>query len=147
MIRKIESTDFERINNLITQFSEESVRKNLMLELQQSIDSVVEGYVLEEEGKLKGYLILRKWGGVYNLDTLIVEKNFQGMGFGKQLVEYAKRRCIDQKMPQITTRTFFVKNVEFYKRRGFVEIGVLNGPFVPLDKKRIYLKWVSLNYE
>jgi len=58
------------------------------------------GYVFEDEGMIKGYVSLRvqdpceyvhrKNISILQLQTLSVDKQYQGQGIGQQLIEYAK---------------------------------------------------------
>jgi len=140
VIGRIIEKDRRIIEGLLSSFPEE-VRPNLVLELEQALGSVVEGYVFSRDDNVSGYMVLRLWGGVYHLDTLVVDNNQQGNGVGKSLVEFAKNRCIDRKIPQLNTCTFYPENIKFYEKVGFTVIGSLEGPFIPLNVKRTYLKW------
>ncbi len=140
MIRKVIEEDRRAIVGLLSSFPKE-VQPNLILELEQAWGSVVEGYIFSRADNVGGYMVLRLWGGVYHLDTLVVDNNQQGNGVGKSLVEFAKNRCIEMKIPQLNTCTFYQENIKFYEKVGFTVIGSLEGPFIPLDVKRTYLKW------
>jgi N-acetylglutamate synthase-like GNAT family acetyltransferase len=78
---------------------------------------------------------------------MAVNPRFRHEGIGSQLTDFVKQRCIEENLPQITTRTFFGENLEFFKKRGFVEIGVLKGPFVPVHLDRIYFVWKNPHYK
>jgi len=146
MIRKIKKQDKKEIIKLFKSFPSK-IQNNLELELKQAISNLVEGFILIKEKEIVGYIILRTWGGVYNIDTLVIKKGFRGFGLGEDLIHFSKKLCIKENIPAIITKTFLKEVLPFYKKQGFKEIGQLQGSFVPLDKKRIYLKWTNPQYQ
>lgn len=142
MIRKLNEKDENTIKDLLCYFPKET-QKNLHFELEQAIVNLVYGFVYVENNEIVGYIILRKFGGVYHIDTLVVNSSFQHKGIGKYLVEFAKEKCIKENIPQLNVCTFNKKNMLFYKKLGFVLMGKLKGPFIPLEKTRFYFKWLN----
>lgn len=73
-------------------------------------------YLAEQDGAIAGFMALDG----EELSCLYVAAEFQGMGIGKQLVDFAKSSS-----PRLELRTFQanVGAQRFYHREGFVEVG------------------------
>ena len=143
MIRRVEAGDRERILKLLKENFPEESYPFLVFELEEAIRGAVEGYVYEKGGIVLGYIVLRFFGGAYNIDTLVVDKDVRGKGYGSTLVSFAKEQCKSQNVRQVNVCTFFEDKIGFYKKQGFKEMGSLEGPFAPFEKKRTYLKWIN----
>jgi N-acetylglutamate synthase-like GNAT family acetyltransferase len=139
MIKQVEEK--ENIIELFGSFPKKVI-ENLKIELEQVISKFIYGFIYVHNGKIIGYIVLRKWGGVYWLDTLVVSSDFRNRGVGKLLVEFTKKKCIEENITQLNVCTFYEENHSFFEKLEFIKIGELEGPFMPLDKKRVYLKWV-----
>ncbi len=147
MIRQIEKFDKKAVKKLLNDNFPKEIQGNLNRELEDALSNLIQAFVYVEDKKVKGFMVVRPWGGVYHLDTLVVDFDSHGKGHGKSLVEFAKEKCIENNIPQLNTCTFEKDNTFFYKRLGFVHMGELNGPFLPLEKKRFYLKWINPNFK
>ena len=146
MLRKIKPDDEKSIKDLLSEFPQQ-IQENLNTELKQALNERVEGFVYVDDNQIAGYIVLRKWGGVYHLDTLVVKPALRGKGIGKALVQFSKEKCIEENIPQLNTCTFEPQNISFYQKLGFFYMGDLNGPFMPLEKKRSYFKWVNKDFK
>ncbi|MBK3509854.1 GNAT family N-acetyltransferase [Pseudomonas sp. MF6747] len=80
-------------------------------------------YVLDNAGKVQGFIILLKGEGALLLGNLAVAPDAQGLGFGRLLMDFAERRAIDAGYAAIYlyTHETMTENIALYTRRGYVQ--------------------------
>ncbi|WP_448652097.1 GNAT family N-acetyltransferase [Pseudomonas fluorescens] len=94
-----------------------------MLEDYQQLVEAGGVYVLDNAGKVQGFIILLEGEGALLLDNLAVAPDAQGLGFGRQLMDFAERHAIDAGYAAIYlyTHETMTENIALYTRRGYVE--------------------------
>lgn len=80
-------------------------------------------YVLDNAGKVQGFIILLKGEGALLLDNLAVAPDAQGLGFGRLLMDFAEQHAIDAGYAAIYlyTHETMTENIALYTRRGYVQ--------------------------
>ena len=80
-------------------------------------------HVLDNAGRVQGFIILKDAGTALLLDNLAVTPDAQGLGFGRQLMDFAERQAIDAGYAAIRlyTNAAMTENITLYSRRGYVE--------------------------
>lgn len=83
-------------------------------------------FVLEEDGIIKGECVVTDEGdGVLEIQNLAVAQEYQGKGYGKQLIEYVVNRYKNRfKVLQVGTGDSPL-TVPFYEHCGFVQHHVI----------------------
>lgn len=94
-----------------------------MLEDYQQLVEAGGVYVLDNAGKVQGFIILLEGEGALLLDNLAVAPDAQGSGFGRLLMDFAERHAIDAGYAAIYlyTHETMTENIALYTRRGYVE--------------------------
>ena len=90
-------------------------------------DPTREVYVAEDEGALKGFMILNMCGAfVGYIQTVCVDSNARGGGLGTRLVEFAERRIFAE-TPNVflCVSSFNPRARKLYERLGYKLIGEL----------------------
>ena len=90
-------------------------------------DPTREVYVAEDEGALKGFMILNMRGAfVGYIQTVCVDSNARGGGLGTRLVEFAERRIFAE-TPNVflCVSSFNPRARKLYERLGYELIGEL----------------------
>ena len=79
--------------------------------------------VLEITGTVEGYLISWPDTEAYFIDNIAVDPAHQGLGLGRQLIEYAVREAKRHNLSaiQLYTNSTMTENLEIYAHMGFVE--------------------------
>ena len=79
--------------------------------------------VLEMSGTVEGYLISWPKIDAYFVDNIAVDPAHQGLGLGRQLMEYAVREAKRHNLSAIRlcTNVTMTENLAIYARMGFVE--------------------------
>jgi ribosomal protein S18 acetylase RimI-like enzyme len=79
--------------------------------------------VLEISGTVEGYLISWPKMDAYFVDNIAVDPAHQGLGLGRQLMEYAVREAKRHNLSaiQLCTNVTMTENLAIYARMGFVE--------------------------
>jgi len=79
--------------------------------------------VLEITGTVEGYLISWPDMEAYFIDNIAVDPAHQGLGLGRQLIEYAVREAKRHNLSaiQLYTNSTMTENLEIYAHMGFVE--------------------------
>lgn len=147
-IRKVAKRDRTLINSILTHAFGKDSLKFLEIELDQTLrialKDIIEGYVLVKgKDEIVAYMVLRRWGGALNLDTLAIATEKRDSGYGAKMVGFAKKRCKKLGLMQINVITRYKNCTKFYEKLGFNKMGVLDGPYYPFSKKRFFLKWVN----
>lgn len=80
-------------------------------------------HVLDNAGRVQGFVILIERDNALLLDNLAVAPDAQGLGFGRQLMDFAERQAIDAGHAAIFlyTNEAMTENLTLYQRRGYVE--------------------------
>ena len=88
-------------------------------------------FVLEEDGIIKGECVVTDEGdGVLEIQNLAVAQEYQGKGYGKQLIEYVVNRYKNRfKVLQVGTGDSPL-TVPFYEHCGFVQHHVIKNYIV-----------------
>ena len=117
-------------------------REELTVAESQIESAEYEFFVCESEGKIVGFYALQLLGNNdAELEALFVEPEMIGRGFGRALIEHAKRRAIDLGIRQILIQGD--PNAEaFYEAAGAVrhgrrESGSIPGRFLPVFRIEI----------
>jgi len=79
--------------------------------------------VLEITGTVEGYLISWPKMEAYFIDNIAVDPGHQGLGLGRQLMEYAVREAERNGLSaiQLYTNSTMTENLAMYAHMGFVE--------------------------
>lgn len=80
-------------------------------------------FVLEHGGRVAGVVVLvRKEDGLL-LDNVAVRPEYQGRGYGRQLIAFAEAEARRQGLAELELYTHerMVENIEMYRRLGYVE--------------------------
>ncbi|MBR1565829.1 MAG: GNAT family N-acetyltransferase [Oscillospiraceae bacterium] len=88
-------------------------------------------FVLEEDGIIKGECVVTDEGaGVLEIQNLAVTQEYQGKGYGKQLIEYVVNRYKNRyKVLQVGTGDSPL-TVPFYEHCGFVQHHIIKNYIV-----------------
>lgn len=80
-------------------------------------------HVLDNAGRVQGFVILIEADNALLLDNLAVAPDAQGLGFGRQLMDFAERQAIGAGYAAIRlyTNEAMSENIALYRRRGYVE--------------------------
>ncbi|TSD77867.1 GNAT family N-acetyltransferase [Pseudomonas sp. KBS0710] len=80
-------------------------------------------HVLDHAGQVQGFVILRHTETALLLDNLAVAPQAQGLGFGRQLMDFAERQALDAGYSAIRlyTNEMMTENLALYSRRGYVQ--------------------------
>jgi ribosomal protein S18 acetylase RimI-like enzyme len=100
--------------------------------------------VLEMDGKVEGYLISWPKVEAYFIDNIAVDPAHQGLGLGRQLMEYAVREAKRHNLSavQLCTNVTMTENLAMYAHMGFVETHrVLESQFnIETGLPRVYMR-------
>jgi len=82
-------------------------------------------FVAEVEGTAAGYVALEREEPCLRIDQLFVSPEHEAEGVGRQLLEYAEGYAISEGALRLraVVDAEDVRSTEFYRRRGFVQIG------------------------
>ena len=91
-------------------------------------------WVIESEDKVAGGIILSFEAEYLSLANLSVHPDFQGQGFGRNLLDFAHEKAIEQgyKEMRLATHVLLVENISLYKHLGWREYD--------RDDMRVYMK-------
>lgn len=80
-------------------------------------------HVLENAGRVQGFIILLPTDSALLLDNLAVAPEAQGLGFGRWLMDFAEQQALDAGFAAIRlyTNEAMTENITLYTRRGYVE--------------------------
>jgi ribosomal protein S18 acetylase RimI-like enzyme len=80
-------------------------------------------HVLENAGRVQGFIILLDSPGALLLDNLAVAPEAQGLGLGRQLMDFAELQARRTSYTAIRfyTHVVMTENIALYTRRGYVE--------------------------
>lgn len=80
-------------------------------------------HVIEQDGEIRGLLVLLPEPNVMLLDNIAVSPPAQGRGFGKILMQWAEdqTRALGLKVIRLYTQDIMIENIALYKRLGYVE--------------------------
>lgn len=82
-------------------------------------------WVLEEDGEIRGLIVLETHAGTALLDNVAVKPAAQGKGHGRTLIAFAEREALRRGFSELRlyTNVLMVENIALYQRLGFAEIG------------------------
>jgi GNAT superfamily N-acetyltransferase len=84
-----------------------------------------QAWVLEDARGLAGVLVLEDGPDCFLLDNIAVRPDRQGLGFGRQLLDFAETEAVRCGWNAVTlyTNALMVQNIAIYAGRGYVETG------------------------
>jgi GNAT superfamily N-acetyltransferase len=84
-----------------------------------------QAWVLEDARGLAGVLVLEDGPDCFLLDNIAVRPDRQGLGFGRQLLDFAEAEAVRCGWNAVTlyTNALMVQNIAIYAGRGYVETG------------------------
>ena len=101
--------------------------------------------VLEMGGTVQGYLISWPKLDAYFIDNIAVDPTRQGLGLGRQLIEYAVGETKRHNLSaiQLYTNSAMTENLSMYARMGFIETHrVMETQFhIETGSLRVYMCW------
>jgi GNAT superfamily N-acetyltransferase len=101
--------------------------------------------VIEIAGTVGGYLISWSTLEAYFIDNVAVDPAHQGLGLGRQLIEYAVREAKRYNLPaiQLYTNSVMTENLAMYAHMGFIETHrVMETQFhAETGTLRVYMCW------
>ncbi len=139
-IRKLQKKDIKSIvgmmfefplaypSNYINSKKRGSIRWFLAYALRSKDKFDIGSFVLEMDHKVIGHIAYFKddrvfSGGVYEMRALIVDKKYQGKGYGKKLIEY-----LEEELKKIKARIIWLQTekeeADYYKKLGYKLIAV-----------------------
>ncbi|MDQ1642910.1 MAG: hypothetical protein QOJ90_2261 [Actinomycetota bacterium] len=89
------------------------------------------------DGQLAGGVSGWTWGGCGYVDALWVEEGHRGQGLGTRLMDAAEQTTRDRGGRRMVLSTHTFQAPEFYRRRGYVEHGRIDG--YPAGHAQLYL--------
>jgi ribosomal protein S18 acetylase RimI-like enzyme len=86
-------------------------------------------WVLEQEGKIVGLVVLEEQPGHLLLENVAVLPKEQGQGFGRRLIAFAEQEAARRGFPQLQlcTNERLTENIALYEHLGFTETGRICG--------------------
>lgn len=80
-------------------------------------------HVLDNVGRVQGFIILLNADNHLLLENLAVAPDAQGLGFGRQLMDFAEHKALAAGYATIRlyTHVAMTENITLYTRRGYVE--------------------------
>ena len=80
-------------------------------------------HVIEQNGEIRGLLVLVPEPDVMLLDNIAVSPHAQRRGFGKILMQFAEdqTRALGLKAIRLYTQDIMVENIALYQRLGYVQ--------------------------
>jgi ribosomal protein S18 acetylase RimI-like enzyme len=89
-------------------------------------------------GEIVGALVLKKFDGYILLDNVALLPEYQGRGFGKQLIAFAEHYSSENNYDEIRlyTNVKMVENIKFYHKLGYLEYSRREGD----GYERVYFK-------
>jgi len=117
-LRKAKPKDVVKIHELVNGFAKEGLL--LPVSLNSLYDRLRDFWVFETENGIVGCCALHiTWENLAEIRSLAVDKNYQGKGIGKKLVEVCLKEAKDLELERVFVLTY---QVEFFKKLGFREI-------------------------
>ncbi len=117
-IRKARIGDAKEIQSLINRFA----KRDLVLprSLNEIYENLRDFFVCETDGKIVGTAALHiLWEDLAELRSIVVLKEYQGMGIGKRLIKKALREAKALGVKQVFILTY---TPEYFKKLGFKEV-------------------------
>jgi ribosomal protein S18 acetylase RimI-like enzyme len=136
MIRKATNKDVKKMARIFREgYSEEPYNERWSEEitekrLKQDIKTE-EVFVLEEDNKIKGLLILKSylwWTGLRGfIHEIVVDKESRGKGYGKQLLEFAEQHFKKIGAKEVQLMTLPTSNAyKIYKKLNYKDEGLVS---------------------
>ncbi|MEW6068183.1 MAG: N-acetyltransferase [Nitrospirota bacterium] len=117
-IRKARISDLKQVHKLINDFAKNS--EMLPRALNELYETVRDFVVCEDNGNICGVCALHiMWEDLAEIRSLAVEKKYQKMGIGKNLVRHCLKEAKTLGIKKVFALTY---QLEFFKTLGFEEI-------------------------
>jgi ribosomal protein S18 acetylase RimI-like enzyme len=80
-------------------------------------------HVIEDDGTIRGLVVLIPEAAAMLLDNVAVDPRFKGQGFGRVLIEFAEEsaRAAGYTQIRLYTHVAMTENIALYGRIGYVE--------------------------
>ncbi len=80
-------------------------------------------HVIEQDGTVRGVLVLLPQADAMLLDNVAVSPSAQGLGLGRKMLEFAERAAVDAgyRALRLYTNEAMTENIELYRRIGYRE--------------------------
>lgn len=90
-------------------------------------------WIMERDGYAIGVAVLEEHSHHLLVYSIAVTLKEQGQGYGRALLDFADRRAIAIRVPEIRlyTNTRMEKNIALYRRHGYIETGIRSHPSRP----------------
>ncbi|MFC0186770.1 GNAT family N-acetyltransferase [Fictibacillus aquaticus] len=95
-------------------------------------------YLLDEESNVRGGILGEICWNWLEIHTLMVDEDLRKHGYGSKLLYEAEQIAREKKCDFIKVETLSFQALEFYKKHGYEEFGVLDN--VGRDYQHHYLK-------
>jgi ribosomal protein S18 acetylase RimI-like enzyme len=97
-----------------------------------------QAWVLEDEGRIAGVLVLEAHGDRFLLDNIAVPPDGQGKGYGRALLRFAEDAARTRGFAAIDlyTHVLMTENQALYRRIGYVETARVN----EFGFERVYMR-------
>ena len=119
-IRAAKVGDAKEISALITDYAEQD--KMLFRSMADIYENIRSFYTAESEGKIVGCCCLHIiWEDLAEIKSLAVDKDYQGQGVGRALVEYTVQQAKELGIRKVFALTL---EPEFFKKSGFETIAM-----------------------
>lgn len=139
-LRKANESDIDAILNLHNSLFDYTYSyENYANELNLDIASF---YVLENENELAGYFVIHTIFEQLEIVMIAIAKEYQGLGYGKFLLETIEYLGLKNKCTNIIIEVAFEnkKAIEFYKRNKFERIDVRKNYYGVSNDAYVYRK-------
>ena len=82
-------------------------------------------YVLEHEGAVAGFVVFHDRDNHLHLENVAVHPAFQGLGLGRQLIDFAEEAARQSGFAHVElyTNVKMTENIPYYPSLGYEEIG------------------------
>jgi ribosomal protein S18 acetylase RimI-like enzyme len=143
VIRSWYKKDLDEIISLLKQMDEDpdevqNISKSNVMKHYKEMEAkkdIYENYVVEQEGKIIGYMSLLFYRSLYHnsgtaqVNELIIDKEYRGRGLGKELLRYGIKRAEERNMDEIEigVEKKNKRAIMFYKGNGIEEEYLLLG--------------------
>lgn len=80
-------------------------------------------YIMKRNNEIYGAICLLVKEGLFHLETIAIEKDQQGKGLGRELIDFAKTKAKENGFDKLYIDTYCEYNVDkFYEKCGFKKI-------------------------
>ncbi len=106
---------------------------------------VSRSFVLEESGKLIGYIIYRVVKEEMHVLNIAIRPDWQGKGYGKRLMKWAMERERKEGVKYVTleVRKSNIKAIRLYEKLGFQKLRVIKNYYMqPVEDAVVMIKFL-----